>query len=292
VVFTPDRRRLIINADDFGLSRGVNVGIIEAAQSGVVTSTSMIVNLEAFFDAAARARDCHELSVGLHLNLTTGRPVTAAPSLTQPDTGEFYSLPVLLTRASLGLVSGAEVARECRAQIDRLMEAGFWPTHLDSHRHVHAHPALWSAVSSAAAARGIPNVRVPFEPLWANPRDWRASLKKAGLLMSGRFSLGSARRSGVNHFFGISLQGGASFGKRLFALIPQLPPGTSELMTHPGHVDSALGAYDGYTWQRQQELTVLQSDAFRGLLDSCAIELARFDRAPRTPRQSKIAQYY
>ncbi|HEY6088781.1 MAG TPA: ChbG/HpnK family deacetylase, partial [Gemmatimonadaceae bacterium] len=262
------------------------------AQSGVVTSTSMIVNLEAFFDGAARARECRELSVGLHLNLTTGRPLTAAPSLTRPDTGEFHSLPGLLARASLGLVSGAEVARECRAQIDRLMEAGFWPTHLDSHRHVHAHPALWSAVSSAAAARGIPNVRVPFEPLWANPRDWRASLKKAGLLMSGRLFRESARRSGVNHFFGISLQGGASFGERLFALIPQLPPGTSELMTHPGHVDSALAGYDGYTWQREQELTVLRSDAFRDLLENCAIELARFDRAPRTPGQSKIAQYH
>lgn len=292
MAFTPDRRRLIINADDFGISRGVNVGIIEAAQSGVVTSTSMIVNLEAFFDGAARARECGELSVGLHLNLTTGRPLTAAPSLTQPGTGEFYGLPLLLARASVGLVSGAEVARECRAQIDRLMEAGFWPTHLDSHRHVHAHPSLWSAVSSAAAARGIPNVRVPFEPLWTNPRDWRASIKKAGLFVSGRFSRRNGRRTGANHFFGISLQGGASFGERLFALIPQLPPGTSELMTHPGHVDSALAGYDGYTWQREQELTVLQSAAFRDLLESCGIELARFDRAPRTPRQSQIAQYH
>lgn len=289
---TPDPRRLIINADDFGLSRGVNVGIIEGAQSGVVTSTSMIVNLEAFFDGAARARECRELSVGLHLNLTTGRPLTAAPSLTRPDTGEFYSLPVLMTRASLGLVSGAEVARECRAQIDRLMEAGFWPTHLDSHRHVHAHPALWSAVSSAATARGIPNVRAPFEPLWTNPRDWRASLKKGGLLVCARFSARKARRIDTNTFFGISLQGGRTFADRLFELIPHLPPGTSELMTHPGHVDSALAGYDGYTWQREQELTVLRSDAFRDLLETCRIELARFDRAPRSPSPSKIAQYH
>src|SRR3981189_894121 len=93
---TPSSRRLIINADDYGLSRGVNTGIIEAATTGVVTSASMIVKLPGFDDAMGGARSCPSLSLGLHLNLTAGKPLTAAPSLTRRKTGQFYPLPLLV----------------------------------------------------------------------------------------------------------------------------------------------------------------------------------------------------
>ena len=286
---TRSSRQLIINADDYGLSRGVNTGIIEAAETGVVTSASMIVNLPAFDDAVARARSSHSLSFGLHLNLTTGKPLTAATSLVRSKTGQFYPLPVLMARASLGRVDSSEVARECTAQIDRMIEAGIAPTHLDSHRHIHAHPALWPAVLKAASSRGVSNVRVPTEPLWANTRDWRATLKKTVLLMCARRRTDNA----TIHFFGVSLQGGSSFAKRLFELIPRLPAGTTELMTHPGYSDAALSDHDDYTWQREEELRVLCSRELRDLLRSCGIELARFgNRAPRSATERKLAEYH
>jgi len=289
---TPSPRRLIVNADDYGLSPGVNSGIIEAAESGVVTAASMIVNLPAFEDAVRRAQSCNRLSLGLHLNLTTGRPLTAAPSLTRRETGEFYPLPALIARASLGLVRAKDVAQECTAQIDRMIDSGFRPTHLDSHRHVHAHPALWRTVLKAAAARGISEVRVPLEPLWANTRDWRATVKKIGLRLSTALSGRNASGSDSRHFFGISLQGGTSFAGRLFALIPRLPLGTSELMTHPGYADAALAAHDDYTWQRAEELRVLCSIELRDLIRQCGIELAGFDdrSGRRTPR-GQLAQH-
>src|ERR1700693_1299673 len=93
---TRSPRRLIINADDYGLSPGVNTGIIEASDAGGVTSASMIVNLPGFNDAVARAGSHPALSLGLHLNLTTGKSLTAAPSLTRRKTDLFYSLPVLI----------------------------------------------------------------------------------------------------------------------------------------------------------------------------------------------------
>src|SRR3981081_2298214 len=118
---TPSATRLIINADDFGISRGVNTGIIEAAEAGVVTAASLIVNLPDFADALDRSLSCPTLSLGLHLNLTVGRPLTAAPSLTRGDTGEFFTLPALIARASLGLLDASDIARECLAQIDRMI---------------------------------------------------------------------------------------------------------------------------------------------------------------------------
>jgi predicted glycoside hydrolase/deacetylase ChbG (UPF0249 family) len=289
---TPSSRRLIINADDYGLSRGVNTGIIEAATTGVVTSASMIVNLPGFDDAMARARSCPSLSLGLHLNLTAGKPLTAAPSLTRRKTGQFYPLPLLVARASLGLVASSQVTLECVAQIDRMIEAGIPPTHLDSHRHIHAHPALSAAVREAASSRGISNVRVPTEPLWTNARDWKATLKKTGLLMCARMSGQREERSAAAHFFGLSLQGGTSFAARLFALIPKLPPGTTELMTHPGYADSALSEHDGYTWQREEELRVLCSKELRDVVRRNGIELAGFgDLAPRAAGEAELAQH-
>ncbi len=262
-------------------------------ERGVVTSASMIVNLPGFDDAVARARSRPSLSLGLHLNLTTGKSLTAAPSLTQSKTGEFYPLALLVARASLGRVDSREVVQECAAQIDRMVGAGITPTHLDSHRHIHAHPALWGPVIAAASSRRISNVRVPTEPLSANAGDWKATLRKAGLLVSVRLSRREASENATNHFFGVSLQGGASFADRLFALIPALPAGTTELMTHPGHTDATLSEYDGYTWQREEELRVLCSKELRDLLSRHEIELASFgDRAPRIASEGeKIAQH-
>src|SRR3977135_2784530 len=119
---TPSPPRLIINADDFGISRGVNTGIIEVAAAGVVTSASVIVNLPDFAAALDRALSVPRLSLGLHLNFTIGRPLTAARSLTRRDSGEFYTLPVLAARASLGLLDASDIAGECLAQIDRMID--------------------------------------------------------------------------------------------------------------------------------------------------------------------------
>jgi chitin disaccharide deacetylase len=288
---TPSQIQLIINADDFGIARGVNIGIIEAAKAGVVTSTSLIVNLPAFADAIARAQSCPDLSLGLHLNFTIGRPLTAAPSLARADTGEFHSLPTLLGRASLGLVDTADIDLECKAQIDRMIDAGLRLTHLDSHRHVHAHPAISTAVVRAAASRGISHVRIPCEPLGINPGDWRATLKKVGLLISVRLS----RRGTANQaprFFGISLQGAKSFASRLFALIARLPPGTNELMTHPGYTDATLTGFDSYALERENELAVLCTREFRELLDRCGITLTSFGKLqPIPPAVNQIAQH-
>ena len=293
VVSTPSPTRLIINADDFGISRGVNIGIVEAAKAGVVTAASLIVNLPDFADALDRTLSCPTLSLGLHLNLTVGRPLTAAPSLTRSDTGEFFTLPVLIARASLGLLDASDIGRECLAQIDRMIEAGFPPTHLDSHRHVHVHPAIFRVIAGAAASREIFQVRIPCEPLRVNASDWRATLKKAGLLISDRLSRRAGSDDRAIDFVGVSLQGGKSFATRLFALIPQLQAGTTELMTHPGYADASLAKHDGYTLERVTELRVLTSREFRDLLVRSGVTLTSFGhRRPMVPHEGQLAQHH
>lgn len=277
-------RRLIINADDFGISRSVNDGIIEAARSGGITSASLMVNLPDSADAVARARRCRGISVGLHFNLTVGDALTGPSSLTQGNTAEFYPLPRLLAAASLGMIDAADVERECLAQIDRMTRAGFPPTHFDSHRHVHTHPTIYPAVLRAVQARRIPHVRVPCEPLDVNTGVLGATMKKSLLLFSARgsrrfgSSAGTATTTAqdITGFVGISLQGGAAFGDRLFALVRDLPAGTTELMTHPGYADADLAKRDTYTVEREMELRILCSAEFQDLLRENRIALRNF----------------
>ena len=133
-----------MNADDFGFSAGVNRGILEAHAAGVVSSVSVLVNTPGWPDARDRLRAIGgTLGVGLHLNLTTGAPLTTAPSLTTPPpTARFHSLAALVARALTGRLDPAHVSAECAAQLARLREAGVRVTHIDSHRHVHVLPGV------------------------------------------------------------------------------------------------------------------------------------------------------
>jgi chitin disaccharide deacetylase len=286
-------KHLIINADDFGISRGVNLGIVEAAQAGSVTSASMMVNLPDFADAVDRSTSCPNVSLGLHLNFTVGRPLTGARSLTRRGTGEFYPFPSLLARASVGLVDASDVAAECLAQIDRMLDEGIKPTHLDSHRHVHAHPAFARAVVEAAAARGIFQIRVPRERFTMNVGDWGASVKKLALRVGTTLSQQRIGRKGTPHFAGVSLQGGKFFAKRLFDLISSLPAGTTELMTHPGYADASLAARDSYTLERVTELRVLCSGEFRDLLERSDVTLTSFGKSRTSASADReLAQHH
>lgn len=293
----PKLRRLIVNADDFGISRGVNDGILEAARVGGITSTSLMVNLPDSADAVARARQCPGISVGLHFNLTVGDALIGPSSLTQGTTSTFFPLSRLLAAASLGMLDESDIERECLAQIDRMTRAGFPPTHLDSHRHVHTHPAIYPAVLRAVQARRIPHLRVPCEPLDVNAGVLGATMKKSVLLLSANRSrrmngaaMGPAQQ--ITGFVGISLQGGTSFRERLFSLLRDLPAGTTELMTHPGYPDAGLAKRDSYTVEREVELRVLCSTEFRELLRENRVALANFgDQTAIVTGEHELAEY-
>lgn len=254
-----DARRLVVNADDFGLSTGVNRGILEAQAGGVVSSVSVLVNAPGWTDAARRLRDVGSgLGVGLHLNLTAGAPVSGGGSLVDPRTGRFYPLRALLVRAATARIDPADVAIECAAQLAWLRDAGVAVTHVDSHRHVHVLPGFWAAVVDTARQERIPVVRVPLEPLAINWANWRASLKKAALRLAwGMASRGAPPLRCADRFVGISLQGSGAFHARLLAILDRLGPGTTELMVHPGYANGDLAGWDDYTAPRARELAAL-----------------------------------
>ena len=145
----PDRELVIINADDFGLSPGVNRGILHAFREGILTSTTLLANPGHFDDAVALARETPELPVGVHLSVLWGPPVTdpaQVPSLLERD-GRFpRSLTELARRYFLGALSLEQVRIELRHQSTKVLDTGLVPTHLDTHKHVHCLPGILEAV--------------------------------------------------------------------------------------------------------------------------------------------------
>lgn len=277
------RRRVVINADDLGLSVLVNEGIEEAVRAGVVTSASLMVNTPGFDDAVRRARALGgRLGVGLHFTLTTGRsvaPAAAVPSLLD-GAGRFLPLGRLLRRALAGGVRPEEVRREADAQLARLRAAGIVPTHADSHRHVHAFPAMRGALAAAAAAAGVTVIRRPLEPLWARPTGLAGIGKRALVAAAWAVpSRGPRPLPGAASFRGIALLGVPRFQEDLLALLDALPEGSTEVMVHPGKDDPSVAAWDPYIAGRAVELAALLSAPVRERLARGDLVLTRFGAA-------------
>ncbi|WP_255462341.1 ChbG/HpnK family deacetylase [Granulicella sp. WH15] len=171
--------RLIINADDFGLTSGINRAVLELHRAGAVTSATLMATGPAFDEAAAIARANPALGVGCHLVFTDGTPVSppaSIPSLLGPDGKTFRPSTLAFAKAVLrGQVQPSELALEAQAQIQRLQSAEVVVTHIDTHKHTHLFPLVAAAIFPVAQSCGIASARNPFEPAWPPPSRTPAS---------------------------------------------------------------------------------------------------------------------
>ena len=244
-------RSLVVNADDLGLTVGVNNGIFDAHDHGVLTSASLFANGRATDDAIVRARRRQALGVGCHLTLVDGQPTlpaTRVPSLIEDDGRFRRSWKPFIVSCLLGRISLDEVEQELTAQIDRIRSAGVTLTHLDAHKHVHAYPPIFAIVTRLAERFRIPVVRVPFErwlPLESDATLRRTvrtqALMNAAMLPWAWRDYRSAARARLRtpHFVGRAHTGVLS-APALATMVRALPAGVTELMVHPGYVDETL----------------------------------------------------
>lgn len=274
-------REVIINADDLGFAPGVNRGIVEAHEAGTLSSASMLVSTPAFHEAAALVRErVPTLGVGLHLNLLVGRPLASVPTLADPRTGSFYSLPELARRALLGGVSANDVRHECDAQIAALVREGIAISHIDSHRHTHALPGILPAVLASALAAGVRIVRRPLDrPTLDDPLASARMLVLHAAWRAATRGLGAAERALIARaprFRGIALQSAADVEFRLLRMLERLSSARTEIMLHPGYDDPVLAAQDPYRHERERELAALCSAGIGERLTRGDIRLVTF----------------
>ena len=272
------RRGLIINADDFGLTRGVNEGIIEAFAAGIMRSASLMANGPAFEHAAALAREHGELDIGCHLMLVQGKAL-ALPGGKLPD-----SVPALLARLA-GPLTVDLIESEFTAQIDKLREAGLQPTHLDTHKHTHLAPPVLKALLGVARRLDIPWVRRPFDlPLTAarGAGAWRRrAVHRLLRPLRGSFARSIEKHNcrATDHFAGFQMTG-AFEAEQLIALIRDLPPGLTEFMCHPGRVtDDLRRTPTRLRESRELELRALTDPRVRQAVEQAGLELTDFREA-------------
>ena len=282
-------RRLIINADDFGLTPGVNRAIVEAHERGVVTSATMMANARAVEDASAQTGK-GGLSVGCHVVLIDGTPLLAPEDVSSllGGNGRFRdSWLDFAGRALRSKFDEGQVAAEVEAQIRKIQQTGLQVTHVDSHKHVHLLPPVLRPMLKAAQACGVRAIRNPFAPLKPlamahlvkRPRLWGRYSEVKVLRHFGeqfRQAVGDADMVTTDGTFGIVVTG--ALDAELFAaIVGSLPEGTWEMVCHPGYCDADLrAARTRLRESREQELRVLTSAEARKAIEASGVELISY----------------
>lgn len=287
--------RLIVNADDFGVTPGVNRAIVEAAGNGIVTSATMMASGRAFEDAVARLRAAPpggpRFSVGCHVVLVDGTPVLPPkqiPSLVQQNGGvsQFRKTANSFALAALaGKLKSDEIEAEAAAQIQRVQRAGIAVSHVDTHKHVHMFPAVLRPLLRAAKAAGISAVRNPFEPAFARRlkgSDWKLRKRELQMKMLGSFEANFRKEVAAQGMhttdgaLGVLVTGVLDLNF-FVQIVSNIPDGTWEFVCHPGYDDRDLEQIrTRLRASRQQELTVLTSPEAKNALQLRGVQLISY----------------
>jgi chitin disaccharide deacetylase len=277
--------RLIVNADDFGMSRGITDGIIVAHRYGILTSTSLMPNMPAAIYAIKRVSNFPALALGVHLNICQGRPIlpaNAVRSLVGID-GTFHSPREMVRRLWMWQLAPGEVEREFRAQIRWVKERGIVPTHADSHHHLHLYAAAAAPFARALEAEGIHCARACRCVEWPKRHT-----------IGGPYKGGLARRALVQMYrrtvqrtvfralispasrIAISYSTPGALRERWRATLESLPPGDFELACHPGLFEPGFSETDTIRARREEELGCLTDADLSKLIADRGIRLITY----------------
>lgn len=238
---------LIINADDFGLSQSINKGILEVFKIGNISSSSLMANMPGFEDAVRHTEKYPTLGVGMHVNLTYGSPINSperVPSLVN-EYGVFsYKLA--------NTWEEADISVELKSQWERLMKAGLNPTHIDSHQHIQMYPKVYKHMVSLANSHNISMRKTIYDP-----------------------SVGITPHKKIDYFVMDTYFEGDGIS-RLLQHIQNLKCGVTEIMCHPGYIDSVVSTVSEWTYVREIECRVFSQPIIRELISELGIHLINY----------------
>lgn len=297
-----NEKRLIVNADDFGMSRGITDGVILAHRYGFLTSTSLMANMPAAEYAMGRLADAPHLGIGVHLNICAGRPIlppAEVPSLVD-RTGHFHAPHTMIRKLWTWHASGREIEAEFRAQIRWMRHRGVVPDHANSHHHMHLYPAAVLPFIRALKAEGVLSARAPRSSVWPKAKEiggphegsvirrlsvhfYRTALHFVAFhnlrMPESRISFLSKHRHDL-----------AALGECWKAAVASLPPGTFELACHPGLFERGFSETDRIREQREEELCWLTNQEWRGAVQSSGIQLITYRDLLQAPSREPVAR--
>lgn len=272
--------KLVVNADDFGLTEGVNEGIADGFKNGIITAVSLIATMPAFNHAVEIARENPDLDIGVHLSLTVGRPCSKNSRLSPiVEEGEFMRSYMHVTRSIYAnRVPMEDVKNELSAQIRKIQKTGLRVSHIDSHQHVHMVPRVFELVLALMQEHQIPFVRTPDEFVGMKQL---LTAKGWGLLALGlmgkvlRKRVVRAKLGTPDYFWGLSCSEAMSLDD-LMHIVRSSKPGTNELMCHPGYNDAVLARIYDRSSHREKELGALTHAKTLALVRQRGIRLTNY----------------
>jgi chitin disaccharide deacetylase len=257
-------KKLVVNADDFGFTRDVNQGIVDAHRDGILAAATIMATGAAFEDAVRLAKENPALDVGCHLVLVGSPPF--------PET-----VAKLINAVALGRI---RIYDELAEQVRRIVDAGLDPTHLDTHKHTHLLPPVLTAVARISEEFRIPWVRRPFDfPLQPGGVGLaKRTVNRSFGLVRGRFErvLAAHGCRSTDYFAGFQITGRFDAGS-VVELIRALPEGSTEFMCHPGRcTDELRRAPTRLKESRERELRALTAPEVRTALREAGVELTNY----------------
>ncbi|OGR58011.1 MAG: hypothetical protein A2X34_05265, partial [Elusimicrobia bacterium GWC2_51_8] len=254
---------IIVSADDFGISEGVNLGILDCCSAGAVSSVSALAAGSAFRSGAEKLRDFPGIGVGAHLCLNDELPLSPAGQIpTLVRDGRFLPYRDMVLRLISGRLAPGEVYREWKLQIEALAAAGLHPSHLDTHNHIHLYPALFKVLVHLAEEYGIGAVRLPG---CSGASDGGVNAANAAkFFLAARFPARSRELElrGIRHpglTRGFFRSGGITAQKLHRWAALARPVEITEIITHPGRGvsrDCRRYAHWGYNWQAERDALI------------------------------------
>ncbi len=243
--------RLIVNADDFGMTPGINRATADLAATGALSSATLMANGSAYGDAVALAQRTPTLHVGCHVVLVDGTPIGLLDqmrTLIQADGHFRASLPSFVAASLAGRIRASDIEQQATAQIRKLQASGIHVHHIDTHKHTHMFPAVLRPLLRAMKNCGVHAIRNPFEPTWSIATAGHSRLRRSQVnLLRMAYARGFRRlcdEAGVvttEGAIGVAATG-SLHTKSLRALLDRLPQGVFELVCHPGVHDAELAA--------------------------------------------------
>jgi hypothetical protein len=263
-------KQLIINADDFGLTEGINEGVIYSVRHGVVTSTSLMTNTEGFSQAVNMVRQYPNLGIGIHLNLVKGKPLSKASTIVNKD-GYFYTLPQFLIRMVAKRIDFGEVKLELRSQIERIPSMQI--THLDSHRHTHIFPPILELVIKLAKEYKIGRVRCPLMGSALSIKE--LAINYYAYIMRGVL-FANMVKCNDDYAEMLMIEKEKNVIKSLDRFCQNMGDGVTEISCHPGFSSKGLNGIEARIHNRSKQVEILTNPQLPALFKKYSIGLINY----------------
>ncbi len=275
------KKLLVVNADDFGLDANIDRGIFESFDKGVVSSVSIVANGSTFDSALSLIKKSNkDLGVGVHLSLLSEKPVLSLakiPSLVNKQGYFFNSIFDLIMRIYLSWVDLSEIEKELESQINKVLDYGITPTHLDGDRFVHILPPVFNITVKLAKKYSIKYIRYPYRDSWMPFLSSSNILKMVFLGLFAKKQTVILKQNNIRYVdcsYGFMASG--HIDRIMFLkLLRNLGPELSDINFHPGYRPTC-GKYDLWKYDWQSEKNLLCDLGIKEFIKRLNIELVNY----------------